>query len=90
MSHAREPGQARKRAARPGMLDALGLRDGEGWGASLFDDERPPRTCPPLFILIVGVQQRVYCIVSNSSKSVIGTSKKELLPTTTFFECNQC
>jgi len=28
------------------MLDALGLRDGEDWGASLFDDERPPRTCP--------------------------------------------
>ena len=29
------------------MLDALGLRDGEDWGVSPFDDERPPRTCPP-------------------------------------------
>jgi len=27
-SYTRESGQARKRAARPGMLDALGLRGG--------------------------------------------------------------
>ena len=46
MSYAREPGQARKRAARPGMLDALGLRGGGDRGFFIVGDIRPPRTCP--------------------------------------------
>ena len=45
-SHARESGQARKRAARPRMLDALGLRGGGDRGFFIVGDIRPPRTCP--------------------------------------------
>ena len=44
--HAREPGQARKRATRPGILDALGKRGGGDWCTSSLSYERPPRTCP--------------------------------------------
>jgi len=45
-SQARESGQARKRAARPGMLDALGKRGGGDRGTFIVGDERPPKTCP--------------------------------------------
>ena len=44
---AREPGQARKRAARLGMLDALGIAElRRSNGLFIDDDERPPKTCP--------------------------------------------
>jgi len=47
-AHAREPGQARKRATRPGILDALGKRGGGDWCISSLSHVRPPRTCPIL------------------------------------------
>ena len=46
IAHAREPGQTRKRAARPGILDALGQRGGGDWCPNSISDERPTRTCP--------------------------------------------